>query len=286
MKNEQIRARNPQLISKSSPFETLDDVVSHTIKISLKKLKESEVAVQTTCHPEAIHAMRVATRKLRAAIQAFKKVLPHKAKKSGKQLQKLGHLLGKKRDLDIFYDFVLHTVGAKSLSLQKLTQLIEQAQKQIISALKSKSYRHLINSLERLNTINSKQNLLQIVKKQVHKVLKTVLKIAPMIEAEANDKVLHKLRISIKGLRYVCEFFEPILSKQINALDVFIKDTKKIQDILGDHQDAITGIFMLTQYQNLFSPEEFLLIKKNYESKKMKTYKAFLRYWKSYLKRI
>ena len=55
-----------------------------------------------------------------------------------------------------------------------------------------------------------------------------------------------------------------------------------IQDILGDHQDAITGISILNRYKSLFSPEEFLLIKKHYELKKMSTLKSFLKIWKDF----
>ena len=248
----------------------------------MKKLKENEADFRTTFNPEAIHDMRVATRRLRAAIKTFKRILPAKAKKIRTELQKLGRILGKKRDLDVFSEFILHAVNAKSISFQKLARQIDQSQKKILSMLKSKYYASLIESLEQLKTVTTKKNILKVSRNRIRKELNKVLEIASSIDSKVDDKTLHKLRISIKKLRYICEFFEPIFSKYICSLSSFIEKTKKIQDILGDHQDAITGISMLIRYKNKFSLEEFLQIKKKYELKKMRTRKSFLKIWKDY----
>ena len=66
------------------------------------------------------------------------------------------------------------------------------------------------------------------------------------------------------------------------SLGDFIEQTKAIQDILGDYQDAIKGIAMLNRYENKFSSEEYLKIKKKYEIKKRRTRNSFLKIWKDY----
>ena len=267
--------------SPSCSIDTLNDIANQILKINFEKLKKNE-ADEATLNPEAIHDMRVATRRLRAVIKTFKRIFPAKAKKIRADLQKFFRILGKKRDLDVFSEFILHTINAKSISFPKLARKIDQSQKKILSMLKSKYYASLIESLEQLKTIKTKQNILKVSRNRIRKALNKVLEIASSIDSKVDDKTLHKLRISIKKLRYICEFFEPIFSKYICSLGSFIEKKKKIQDILGDHQDAITGISMLNRYKSQFSLEEFLQIKKKYEQKKMKARKSFLKIWKDY----
>jgi CHAD domain-containing protein len=260
--------------------ETLNELANKILKINFEKLKKMEADVRTGLNSEAIHDMRVAARRFRAAMKTFKRILPVKTKKIRAKLKKLGRTLGKKRDLDVLSDFILPTVKAKSI--KTLIQQSDQSQKKILSTLKSKYYSSLIESLAHLKTAKSKQNILKVARKKIQKELKRVLEIGSSIDSKADDKTLHKLRIAIKKLRYVCEFFEPIFNKYICSISAFIEKTKKIQDILGDHQDAITGISMLICYKSDIPVEEFLQIKKNYELKKMRTRKAFLKIWKDF----
>lgn len=268
--------------SPSCSMNTLNDLVNQILKINLEKLKTSEADDRTALNPEMIHDMRVANRRLRAAIKTFKKIFPPKAKKIRTDLQKLFRLLGKKRDLDVFSEFILKTVNVESISFPKLARKIDQSRKQILSMLKSKFYANLIGSLERLETIPTKQNVLKVARKRIRKAVSGVLEIVPSIDSKVDDITLHKLRISIKKLRYICEFFEPIFSKYICSLGSFIEKTKKIQDILGEHQDAITGISMLIRYKNQFYIDEFLQIKKKYELKKKKARQLFFKIWKDF----
>ena len=257
-------------------------MANHILKINFEKLKDHAADFRTTFNPEAIHDMRVATRRLRATIKTFKDILPTKAKDIRKNLQKLGCILGEKRDLDVFSEFILKAVNPKSVSFQKWNRKIEKSHKKNILFLKSKNYSCLIESLKDLKTVATKKNILNISRSRVRKELKKVLETASSIDSTVDDKTLHKLRISIKKLRYVCEFFEPIFRKYICSLSNFIEKTKTIQDILGDHQDAIKGILMLNRYKNKFSTEEYLKIKKKYEIKKRRTRNSFLKIWKDY----
>ena len=268
--------------SPECSIEALDDVANDILKINFEQLKDNAANFRTTFHPEAIHDMRVATRRLRAAIKTFKDILPTKANNIRKNLQKLGRILGEKRDLDVFSEFILKTVNSKSVSFQKWNRKIEKSQKKNILFFKSKNYLSLIESLKNLKTVATTKNILKVSRRRIRKELKKVLETAPSIDSTVDDNTLHKLRISIKKLRYVCEFFEPIFKKYICSLSAFIEKIKTIQDILGDHQDAIKGISMLNRYKSEFSSEEYLKIKKKYEIKKRRTRNSFLKIWKDY----
>jgi CHAD domain-containing protein len=56
---------------------------------------------------------------------------------------------------------------------------------------------------------------------------------------------LHRLRIAAKRLRYTLEFFEEVLAPQTRAL---IKEMKKLQDHLGDLQDAVVASELLRDF--------------------------------------
>ncbi len=263
-----------------SRLESLNDLADQILKTNLEKLKKNAAHILRTFDPEKIHDMRVAMRRLRAAIKTFKRILPNKAQKIRAELRKMSLILGKKRDLDVFSEFIRKTVNAKSISLQKLAKQSDQSRKQIRSMLKSKRYARLIESLEQLKAVSTRQNILKVSRNRIRKELNKVLEIGSSIHSKVDDKALHKFRISIKKLRYVSEFFEPIFSKYIFSLKSFIEKTKKVQDILGEHQDAISGISMLHRHKSAFSSEEFLQIKREYDLKKKRMLKLFLKIWK------
>jgi triphosphatase len=269
-------------IIPSSSVEKPNDIANQILKDNFAELIKNESDVLATCSAEAVHDMRVAARRLRAAITTFKKILPGKAKKIKAELKKLGQALGKKRDLDIISECIQSLTKAKVISFPKLDRLIDKTQEQLFLALRSKFFANLMSSLEHLKALPTKQNILKIMKKQILKPLNRVLKIAPLIDSKAEDETLHRLRIAIKKLRYVCEFFDPVFSKYICSLDSFIEKTKKMQDVLGEHQDAIMGISMLMRYKSQFSSEEFILLKENYKYRKKKTRKEFFKIWKNY----
>jgi CHAD domain-containing protein len=56
---------------------------------------------------------------------------------------------------------------------------------------------------------------------------------------------LHMLRISIKRFRYTLEFFREVLGPESNTL---INDCKRMQDHLGDLQDAVVAVDLLENF--------------------------------------
>lgn len=228
--------------------------IAHTIlKRNYKKLKVKESALQ---EPETIHEMRVAIRRLRAALQLFKTILPKDANRIRKELAACRQILGRKRDFDLFL---------ASTHLKKWTS---KPEKDVLTLLRSKKYASLLASLKKLKTEKTQKDPLKFAKKEIQKALKRVFE-------RASQKELHPLRIAIKKLRYICEFFASIC-----PLDVLIEKTIQMQDSLGDYQDAVVGLTLLNRYKKRFSLQEYLEIQKRYEIKKKQALKAFLKIWK------
>lgn len=253
---------------------TLSELVNDIIKTNTKKLKIQKKELLDASNPELIHDMRVASRRLRAAFNTFKSILPSKAQKIRKKLKKLSLMLGKKRDLDVFLEFIHPLIDEKTL---KLSEQAYKLQKKFIAIIKSKFYARMIEALEDLRVENDDGNVCKVAKKKISGPLGKVLDIANLIHSKADDKMLHKLRISIKKLRYVCEFFEPPLGRRWGSLSTFINKTKKIQDALGDYHDSLTGLLILNKYKKDFSSRAFLKIQKKLNLKKKETRKLFFR---------
>ena len=60
--------------SPACSIEALDDLANHILKMNFEKLKDNTADFLKTFNPEAIHDMRVATRRLRAVIKTFKEI--------------------------------------------------------------------------------------------------------------------------------------------------------------------------------------------------------------------
>jgi CHAD domain-containing protein len=55
---------------------------------------------------------------------------------------------------------------------------------------------------------------------------------------EPSDSALHGVRIKAKRARYAAELVAPAAGKQVRR---FIERAKDLQDLLGDHQDAVVA---------------------------------------------
>src|SRR5206468_7252147 len=58
------------------------------------------------------------------------------------------------------------------------------------------------------------------------------------VDADSSDEELHGLRIRGKKARYAAELAEPVAGKPARR---FVESAKRLQDVLGEHQDAIVA---------------------------------------------
>ena len=65
------------------------------------------------------------------------------------------------------------------------------------------------------------------------------------IDADAPARELHRLRIEAKRFRYLLDFFGTVQADEWAQLTEAVKN---LQDVLGEHQDAITAQAHLADY--------------------------------------
>jgi CHAD domain-containing protein len=216
---------------------------------------------------EFLHDMRVATRRLRAAIDVFGDAFKPKVIKNHlKGLRSTGRALGKVRDLDVFMEKVEHYLielpTSQHQGLDPLTQnwqqQREQSREEMIAYFESSEYQKFVRSFNRFvqttgagipaHTEISVNESTEKTESTVRPSVK-VRDIAPLLiytrlaAVSSYDKILpfatlqqlHALRIDFKKLRYTLEFLSEVLGPEAKQV---INEIKIMQDHLGDLNDA------------------------------------------------
>ena len=249
------------------PSDPLARLAYRVLRDELEALKKTEDAAWEGLDPEGVHQMRVAVRRAREGMRVFKKVLsPRAVAAFRKELSWLGKALGTVRDLDVYlgnfdrYIAMLHTIDPSELEAYR-NQLIIDRQKErkaLLSALKSRRYRRFMNRFESFVNRGPAQRQLRPVAspKVAAECSKTVLRSLRKVQmrgrnigknAPANS--FHELRILCKRLRYACEFnLLASEGKGKKILKKLAKRLKKLQDVLGAHQDACVAVSRVLQF--------------------------------------
>jgi CHAD domain-containing protein len=192
---------------------------------------------------EFVHAMRVATRRLRAVLRMFESALHGEAAgRAAEELKWLAGVLGAVRDLDVYMAGVpiyLERLEAPApdygFYLEALARRRSSARREMLRALSSERYGALKALIEALITeppVVEKRPLLSLARKRVKSVARKAFEAA---DAARTDEELHRARISMKRLRYAAEFLTDLAPKPLARL---ARCAASFQDVLGRHQDA------------------------------------------------
>ena len=82
---------------------------------------------------------------------------------------------------------------------------------------------------------NAELPVIDLACNRIYKKYRNVVKTGNLILENAEDEMLHVLRIHCKKLRYLMEFFSSLFSRK--KINVLIAQLKKLQDNLGDFND-------------------------------------------------
>ncbi len=206
---------------------------------------------------EALHDMRVATRRMRAAFEVFGPAFDPKALKPHLNgLRTTGRQLGRVRDLDVFLEKAhLYLANLPAGQQEGLAPLLagfqderEAARLTLLAHLASEKY---LNFKTRFNNFlhTPGQGAAALIDEQGLPLPARVCDVAPpMIYARlgavrayaailetASLPQLHALRIEFKKFRYTLEFFREVLGSESKGI---IDEVKTMQDHLGDLNDA------------------------------------------------
>jgi CHAD domain-containing protein len=198
-----------------------------------------------------LHDVRVAIRRMRSLLHAFRKHLPDEPRREIQQLlAELGEELGPARDFDEWVDLLqsvpVHSVMAESRLFpaflrhhQQRRDLVHATVRRCLRGPHFASQRLKINRLLRVELpwlikTELSGRLPKFAVAQVDKALNRVWKRA-RLHHSTSPKKLHQLRITLRKARYQAEFFAPALG--INTARL-AKQLHRVERVLGRIHDV------------------------------------------------
>jgi CHAD domain-containing protein len=208
--------------------------------------------------PEHLHDMRVAIRRMRAALRLFAGVFsPEEASQLRTELREVASALGGVRDLDVQIEQMMklasRLVSVDPAALDPLIDLLERrreaARAEMRTLLRSGPYQRLKASLIRRLPRGPDEELpgavfpvLLVGAELLRRYRRKVMRAGRRLESSSPAPEYHALRIHCKRFRYALEFMEGVYGPSVRRL---VRSLVMLQDLLGAHQDAQIGIAAL-----------------------------------------
>jgi CHAD domain-containing protein len=236
------------------------DVLLGYLEAQVGALKAYDPMVRTD-EPDAVHQMRVTTRRLRSTLQSFPVVSQPRAGELIAELRWLGQELGTARDAEVLAarleqrlaglpaEMVVGPVAARVGD--HFARIGADALAAMREALDSPRYFALLDSLDQLlehgqraaeGPVLQRRVLTKFVRrtyKRTRRRMKLALRLPanePADVAHAAEVALHEARKAAKRARYAAEAVAPAFGPPARR---FAKRMKKLQSVLGEHQDAV-----------------------------------------------
>jgi CHAD domain-containing protein len=226
--------------------------VSSSLARSVSHLLRHDAVVRLDSDPEGVHQARVATRRLRSDLRTFSELLdPDWTDALRDELRWLGDALGEARDTDVLLARLRERVAGVSATeapgAAEAVETLERRDKEIHAALlvvlRSDRY---VALLERLVAAANAPELLPVedgpaserLPPLVRRPWKKLRKAVRAAGDDPDDETLHQIRIRAKRARYAAEAVAPVAGAEAKG---FASAAAKLQDVLGEHHDAIVA---------------------------------------------
>ncbi|WP_170428008.1 CHAD domain-containing protein [Ruegeria arenilitoris] len=228
------------------------EVAADIIRTYLAVARQNEAGVISDIDTEFLHDYRVSLRRVRSVLSLFKGVFsPEQTDALKREFSDLMAPTGRVRDLDVYLlekDIYFNLIppnlhqGAEAMFAQfakERTRALTALSRRFRSAAYSKKMDELAALFADLNGLepgpNADRGAYGYACALIWKRYRKVCKLARGITPGTSDEIVHDLRIDCKKLRYLMEFFGPLLDK--GDFKTLIKPLKKLQDNLGLFND-------------------------------------------------
>ena len=238
----------------SAANSQLSTLTYRVVRDQLALLRQHEPGARRGDDPEDLHDMRVATRRLRAALRTFEQVLPAEGKLLYEEVRWLGRGLAAVRDLDVQIEGLqaLATDGSVGdrEALDALHGTLERdrssARAELHALLESERYRSMLSVGADLLTRPVAQRTDVTVGggawELVEPPFRRFRKRARRLSLESPPAEFHEVRKRARLLRYTVEFVSEAFPRPASR---FVRRLVALQDVLGKHQDAEVAIGQL-----------------------------------------
>jgi CHAD domain-containing protein len=234
---------------------TIGDLVVGHLRAQVETLLAYDPRVRRN-EPDSVHKMRVATRRLRSALQSFGSIVDrNETRPLTEELKWLAGVLGESRDLEVLRARLEERVSTTPVELVvgpvkaritgHLAHQQAEARDRLNEALDSSRYFALLDALDSLVTDPpltrdarrpARKSAPATLLRNQRKVSRRLAAADVLPAGEDRDVVLHEARKAAKRARYAGELAEPALGKPAKR---FAADMEDVQEELGAHQDSV-----------------------------------------------
>jgi len=222
----------------------------------LKAIRQHIEPVRSDDDIEAVHQMRVATRRLRVALATFRPAVPPKRFKSWRSaIRTATRALGEARDLDVRIAFLSQFAGELTdrrsragieRLLLRLRQTRQACQPHVVEVMDGLEYSRVLEDIDRtMKRVLDRavreggdepaDAVRQYARHELHRRISDLLDFESVVVFPADARQLHQMRIAAKRLRYAMEVFAEAWD---GLLALAIEQVKRIQNELGDLHDC------------------------------------------------
>jgi CHAD domain-containing protein len=213
------------------------------MRTHLDAMTAHEPGVRSGADPEDLHHMRTATRRLRAILRTVRESIdPDEVARLRGELKWLGLTLGAARDADVQRDYLrglARLTRGEHTVIQGLLRALERerarTRESVLTALDTPRYQRLLHDLDQLiehpPVVSEKLSLVGIAARAFDKLREAV----DELPRAPSDHALHAVRLAVKRARYAAELARASAGRRAER---FVTKAARVQDILGEHQDA------------------------------------------------
>jgi CHAD domain-containing protein len=239
-----------------TPKSKARDVVHAHLAEQVGAILDRDPKVRTDEY-DAVHKMRVATRRLRSALATFRPLLDRaQTDPIRDELKWIATELGGARDAEVLRERLLSEVSAEpgELVLGAIASRIstelqldhQKAHAELVEALSSTRYFRLLDRLDALMydppfTQDGDRKARTVLTRCVRKAYRRVAKLVdagPPDDPARRDGWYHEIRKAAKRLRYAGESVAPAFGEPAVVLAARAED---LQEVLGEHQDSVVA---------------------------------------------
>jgi CHAD domain-containing protein len=239
------------------------DVVTAYVGTQIKELLTHDAGVRQGV-PDSVHQMRSAARRTRSVLRTYRTLF-----KKGvivgleRDLQWLGRILGRPRDAEVMRQRILanlHTLPESQASGPALGQIEHElgtayntGYQRAFAVLNSPRYYRILNALEHFRdkplakskaSRGARKTSARLVNKAARRLARAHRNARKAAGTADYDAALQQVRTDARRLRHAAESVTAIHGKRARVLE---KTGRRIQRVLGDHQDSVVARELLNR---------------------------------------